>query len=41
MKWLPVILTLCGLNPFQTFQIIYVIKAIWTTGAIFLGRCHH
>jgi hypothetical protein len=41
MKWLPIFLTLCGLNPIQTFQIMYVIETISTAGAVFLGRYHH
>jgi len=41
MKWLPILLTLCGFNMGQSFQIAAMIESIWITGSFFAGRNLH
>lgn len=38
MKWLPILLTLCGFNAAQAVQLSYIVETIWLTGSLFSRR---
>lgn len=38
MKWLPIILSLCGFNAAQAVQLSSIVEAIWLTVSLLPGR---
>jgi hypothetical protein len=38
MKWLPILLALCGFNAAQVYQLSAIIENFWLAGSLFLDR---